>query len=80
MLSVVSATRLNLAVIYSSDAVVTEVLDELGLQLSDKLTDLPEAGGSLSAAAQKNKAAPAAAAVGDADADLQARLENLRRE
>lgn len=63
-----------------SDAVVTEVLDELGLQLSDKLTDLPEAGGSLSAAAQKNKAAPAAAAVGDADADLQARLENLRRE
>ncbi|CAN7995274.1 unnamed protein product [Ixodes hexagonus] len=57
------------------------VLDELGLQLSEKLTDLPEAGGSL-AAAQKNKAGgvPAAAAIGDADADLQARLENLRRE
>ncbi|EEC04883.1 vacuolar assembly/sorting protein DID4, putative [Ixodes scapularis] len=57
------------------------VLDELGLQLSEKLTDLPEAGGSL-AAAQKTKAGgvPAAAAVGDADADLQARLENLRRE
>lgn len=64
-----------------SDAIVSEVLDELGLQLSDKLTDLPEAGGSI-AAAQKNKAGgvPAAAAVGDADADLQARLENLRRE
>ncbi|CAN7993865.1 unnamed protein product [Ixodes pacificus] len=63
------------------DAIVSEVLDELGLQLSEKLTDLPEAGGSL-AAAQKNKAGgvPAAAAVGDADADLQARLENLRRE
>ncbi|KAG0431578.1 hypothetical protein HPB47_021632 [Ixodes persulcatus] len=64
-----------------SDAIVSEVLDELGLQLSEKLTDLPEAGGSL-AAAQKTKAGgvPAAAAVGDADADLQARLENLRRE
>ncbi|KAL1466196.1 hypothetical protein MTO96_050426 [Rhipicephalus appendiculatus] len=62
-----------------SDAIVNEVLDELGLQLSEKLTDLPEAGGSLSAAAQKGKAA-APAAVSDADADLQARLENLRRE
>lgn len=64
-----------------SDAIVSEVLDELGLQLSEKLTDLPEAGGSL-AAAQKTKAGgvPAAAAIGDADADLQARLENLRRE
>ncbi|KAH7939672.1 charged multivesicular body protein 2a [Rhipicephalus sanguineus] len=62
-----------------SDAIVNEVLDELGLQLSEKLTDLPEAGGSLSAGAQKGKAA-APAAVSDADADLQARLENLRRE
>ncbi|XP_037272219.1 vacuolar protein sorting 2 [Rhipicephalus microplus] len=62
-----------------SDAIVNEVLDELGLQLSEKLTDLPEAGGSLSAAAQKGKAATPAA-VSDADADLQARLENLRRE
>lgn len=61
-----------------SDAIVNEVLDELGLQLSEKLTDLPEAGGTLSAGPQKGKAA--AAAVSDADADLQARLENLRRE
>lgn len=59
-----------------SDAVVMQVLDELGLQLSDKLTDLPEAGGSI-AVGQKGKAATA---VADADADLQARLENLRRE
>ncbi|XP_064489813.1 charged multivesicular body protein 2a-like [Ornithodoros turicata] len=58
-----------------SDAVVTQVLDELGLQLADKLTDLPETAGSI--AAQKGKTA---AAVADADADLQARLENLRRE
>lgn len=58
-----------------SDAVVTQVLDELGLQLSDKLTELPEAAGSI--ASQKGKAATAMA---DADADLQARLENLRRE
>ncbi|XP_054933752.1 charged multivesicular body protein 2a [Dermacentor andersoni] len=63
-----------------SDAIVNEVLDELGLQLSEKLTDLPEAGGTLSAGAQKGKAAAAPAAVSDADADLQARLENLRRE
>lgn len=63
-----------------SDAIVNEVLDELGLQLSEKLTDLPEAGGSLSVAGQKGKAAAAATPVSDADADLQARLENLRRE
>lgn len=63
-----------------SDAIVNEVLDELGLQLSEKLTDLPEAGGALSSGAQKGKATAAAAAVSDADADLQARLENLRRE
>lgn len=61
-----------------SDAVVSQVLDELGLQLSDKLTDLPSTSGSLAPAATK-KVVPATA-VSDADADLQARLDNLRRE
>lgn len=62
-----------------SDAIVSQVLDELGLQLSDKLTDLPNASGSLATPAAKKQAA-AASAVSDADADLQARLDNLRRE
>lgn len=60
-----------------SDAVVNQILDELGLDLSDKLKELPNTGGTLSTAASTSaKAAP----VADADADLQARLENLRRE
>ncbi|KAF7385776.1 hypothetical protein HZH66_011618 [Vespula vulgaris] len=68
-----------------SDAVVSQVLDELGLQLTDQLSGLPQASGSLSIAGSKK---PVAATAGnddggnlaDADADLQARLENLRRE
>lgn len=103
-----------------SDAVVSQVLDELGLQLGDQLSGLPQvsvsqkcrsgsfsidernlfhsqASGSLSIATGSKQ--PQAAAVGaggggataggsggavtpmsDADADLQARLDNLRRE
>jgi len=71
---------------------VSQVLDELGLQLTDQLSGLPQASGSL--AASGVKATPVAAAAGgggvgggggpgtvnDADADLQARLDNLRRE
>jgi charged multivesicular body protein 2A len=68
---------------------VSQVLDELGLQLTDQLSGLPQASGSL--AATGAKATPMAAAAGggggggpgtvnDADADLQARLDNLRRE
>jgi len=60
-----------------SDAVVTQVLDELGVQLNQQLGDLPQAVGSLNPSAQASKAA---VAVTDADADLQARLDNLRRE
>jgi charged multivesicular body protein 2A len=66
-----------------SDAIVNQVLDELGLQLNDKLGDVPVASGSLAApkgaAANKNKT-PVAAAADDDDADLQARLDDLRRE
>ncbi|XP_034564351.1 charged multivesicular body protein 2a [Notolabrus celidotus] len=61
-----------------SDAIVSQVLDELGLNLSDELSNLPATGGNLSVAAGK-KAEPQAA-LADADADLEARLNNLRRD
>lgn len=77
-----------------SDAVVAQVLDELGLQLGDQLANLSLADGTLQPAASKTPqaigatgggGAPGAggavpAAPSDADADLQARLDNLRRE
>jgi len=63
---------------------VSQVLDELGLQLTDQLTNLPEASGSIAATSKKSPTAIGATggngAVSDADADLQARLDNLRRE
>ncbi|OTF76021.1 charged multivesicular body protein 2a-like protein [Euroglyphus maynei] len=75
-----------------SDAVVSQILDELGVQLNQKLSDLPTANSTLNAEKSKMKQGlvPAAEGVGgaggggaapldDADADLQARLENLRR-
>merc|ERR1712184_218293 len=63
-----------------SDAIVNQVLDELGLQLNDKLGDAPVGTGTLaSTAAAKNKTAVAAGAADDDDADLQARLDDLRR-
>uniref|UniRef100_A0A3P9II69 Uncharacterized protein n=2 Tax=Oryzias latipes TaxID=8090 RepID=A0A3P9II69_ORYLA len=61
-----------------SDAIVSQVLDELGLNLSDELSSLPSTGGSLSVAGGK-KAEPQAA-LADADADLEERLNNLRRD
>merc|ERR1712062_565475 len=67
-----------------ADAIVAQVLDELGLQLNDKLGDVPVATGSLApAAANKNKPQAVAAGGGaadDDDADLQARLDDLRRD
>nr|CAG4638824.1 EOG090X0H8I [Cyclestheria hislopi] len=67
-----------------SEAIVSQVLDELGLQLTDQLTGLPIASGSLaSTAGVAAKGGPQATVAGggiDADADLQARLNNLRRE
>ncbi|CAB4038987.1 Charged multivesicular body 2a [Paramuricea clavata] len=60
-----------------SDAIVSQVLDELGLQLNDELTGLPQASGGLASTSKATAKEPVAA---DADADLQARLENLRRE
>lgn len=63
------------------DAIVTQVLDELGLQLTDQMSGVAVPGGSLAMTANKAVAkTPVAAAEADADADLAARLENLRRE
>merc|ERR1719278_1442299 len=58
-----------------TDAIVTQVLDELGLQLGDQITGLPVAGSTV-----KGQKAPVAAAEGaaaDLDDDLEARLNNL---
>ena len=68
-----------------SDAIVTQVLDELGLQLTDQMTAVPAAPDnsiSVAGAAGKNKAGPVATegGGGGADDDLQARLENLRKD
>lgn len=64
-----------------SDAIVNQVLDELGLQLNDKLGDAPVGTGTLaSTTAAKAKTAVAAGADDDDDADLQARLDDLRRD
>ncbi|XP_028845721.1 charged multivesicular body protein 2a-like [Denticeps clupeoides] len=67
-----------------SDAIVSQVLDEMGLNLSDKLSDLPSTSGSLSVAAGKEaKPQPALAEAEvevDVDANLRERLNNLRRD
>lgn len=56
-----------------------KVLDELGIQMGEELRNLPTADNSLGARAAETKQ-PQATAVSSIDADLQARLENLRRE
>merc|ERR1719237_2053799 len=63
-----------------TDAIVTQVLDELGLQLGDQLSGVNAPAGSLATGATGGKVPVAAGAEADADADLAARLENLRRE
>uniref|UniRef100_A0A914I618 C3H1-type domain-containing protein n=1 Tax=Globodera rostochiensis TaxID=31243 RepID=A0A914I618_GLORO len=76
-----------------TDKVVQQVLDELGIQMTEEMGKLPNATDGLSVGAQKDQRQPQAAAavsgasgggaastVSDIDADLQARLENLRRE
>ncbi|PIK55329.1 Charged multivesicular body protein 2a [Apostichopus japonicus] len=61
-----------------SEAIVSQVLDELGLSIGDELSALPGTGDPIKEK-QKGKVA-AADGVSDADADLQARLDDLRRE
>lgn len=62
-----------------SDAIVSQVLDELGLQMTEGLGDLPSTGGTLATTTGPSKA-PAVAVGEDGDDDIQARLDNLRRE
>lgn len=67
-----------------SDAIVSQVLDELGLQLTDDLAGVAVPSGSLATTVNTGKKAVAAAGEeaggGNEDADLQARLDNLRRD
>lgn len=65
-----------------TDAIVGQVLDELGLQLTDQMTGLSVPTGSLMVPTGKEgaKTAVPAGPISDADADLQARLDNLRKE
>ncbi|KAF2368308.1 Snf7 family [Trinorchestia longiramus] len=62
-----------------SDAIVSQVLDELGLQMTEGLGDLPSTGATLASTTGPSKA-PAVAVGDDGDDDIQARLDNLRRE
>ncbi|XP_071491084.1 charged multivesicular body protein 2a-like [Diadema setosum] len=63
-----------------SDAIVSQVLDELGLSLTDDLMGIPSTGGALGSKNKDAAKTPVAEGLSDADADLQARLDNLRRE
>ncbi|KAL7072496.1 hypothetical protein ACQ4LE_007946 [Meloidogyne hapla] len=75
-----------------TEQVVQQVLDELGIQMSEDLNKLPTAADALNNANREGQRQPQASMaavaggsggnnnVGDVDADLQARLENLRRE
>jgi hypothetical protein len=56
------------------------VLDELGIQMGEELRNLPQADNALNAKVATDTKQPQATAVAGIDADLQARLENLRRE
>eukprot|EP00053_Salpingoeca_punica_P005440 m.54335 g.54335 ORF g.54335 m.54335 type:complete len:227 (+) comp13242_c0_seq1:160-840(+) len=65
-----------------TDAVVSQVLDELGLSLNGEMSAVPQGTkpqAVASATAHKPQAAAVGAATDPADMDLQARLDNLRR-
>lgn len=61
-----------------TDAIVSQVLDELGLSIGDEISGLPSTGASLDTSTKEK--GKVAAAEGGIDDDLQARLDNLRRE
>ncbi|XP_030843778.1 charged multivesicular body protein 2a-like [Strongylocentrotus purpuratus] len=63
-----------------SDVIVSQVLDELGLSLTDDLVGIPSTGGALNTKSKETGKVAQADGLSDADADLQARLDNLRRE
>ncbi|CAO4367128.1 hypothetical protein L5515_015572 [Caenorhabditis briggsae] len=72
-----------------SDQIVNQVLDELGIQMGEEMAGLPSAAGGLNAGGEKVSGRQAVAAGGggghsaggnEVDDDLQARLDQLRRE
>ena len=62
-----------------SEQIVQQVLDELGLQIEGDLSAIPSTGSSIAQAGGAAKQPVAAGGVNDADADLEARLDALRR-
>ncbi|KAI1720123.1 snf7 domain-containing protein [Ditylenchus destructor] len=63
-----------------SEQIVQQVLDELGIEMGGQLNNIPVADSSIGTSKEQQKQPQAAAAaLSDVDADLQARLENLRR-
>lgn len=58
-----------------SELIVNQVLDEIGVSLNQQIGDLP----STNLATSKEPNVKVSTAIADADADLQARLDNLRR-
>lgn len=59
-----------------SEQIVNQVLDEIGVSLNQQIGELP----STNTGVKTTDTAKVPTAVGDADADLQARLDNLRRQ
>merc|ERR1711935_384814 len=62
-----------------SEAVVSKVLDELGLEMGGEMGSIPGVGIDSPAPVAPAQQPVAAADGGDLDADLEARLNNLRR-
>ena len=62
-----------------SEQIVQQVLDELGLQIEGDLSAIPSTGSSIAQTGGAAKQPVAAGGVNDADADLEARLDALRR-
>lgn len=58
-----------------SEQIVNQVLDEIGISLNQQIGELPSTTG----VKQSDSATKVSTTIADADADLQARLDNLRR-
>jgi len=72
-----NGNKLKLMNIMFSETVVQEIMDELGLEMKNDLYNAPEAGKLNSSQKQKIKVAEI---VSQQDADLETRLNNLRRD
>lgn len=65
---------------HCSDKVVNQVLDELGIQFGEEMSKIPALAASVPAKAKSARTHSHTEAVTDADADLEARLQNLKRQ